>query len=294
MTGGVEPQPNPMPPGQDLVGMEAFLEQVAEGLGEDFLEGLAGGTLGSKRRKLVQDQIVQEAKYGTIQYFQELAAAGKLDFPPSTIILPPPEGDGNPPTGGKGNTWLDNPNMGAAVTYYFMAVMKMLQYSRVVELSFKLEAMEWIGLLAKESAELTLRSAELEADRLELQAMSAMIQGAVNLGMAVGTAGVIGFTSSTGGWALGIQAGTPNMIATGLSHFVDGATKFMEAGIVVEKGKVDAWKEEINGIQRIAEQMMQSSFQSDQELEELLKKVLDLLKSIWEQLFQTMGRIFSS
>ena len=290
-------QPMPMQPGggsqANPAELDEFLNSVIESMGEEVVDRQLGATRrDGGSRLLKRDQILEAAKYGTVQFFQTLAQEGRLDFPPNNPVLPVPNEQGNPPPGGtKGNVFLSNPNMGGAVTFYFMMMMATMKYSRTIELEFKLEAMDWIGHLAKESAEMVLRSSELEAQRLELQAMSAMVQGTVQIGIALGTAVAIPFKNDH--FMNNVNAGTPGMFSQGIVHYVEGFTKFFEAGIVKEKGEVDAWKEVISGLQRIADQMMQSAFQADQELQELLKKALDMIRSIWEQQFQTMGRIFT-
>lgn len=174
-----------------------------------------------------------------------------------------------------------------------------LRQARVVETKLRINNLTILFELAQNAADLILDTAKKQADIYKEQAQMAMIKavaGAASFAMggaamyggaqsarnADGTVNVRGqaWNSFATAWTTGGMGQAMNTTATSSADMM-GNTAI--ARLTREKGKLEASKEIVDSIKSILQQSLQSAFDNDKKLEDLLKSSLQRAQQIYQQ-----------
>jgi len=169
-----------------------------------------------------------------------------------------------------------------------------LRQARVVETKLRINNLTILFELAQNAADLILDTAKKQADIYKEQAQMAMIKAVAGAAsFAMGGAAMYsgaranpatpegrahqGFASA---WTTGGMGQAMNTTATSSADMM-GNTAI--ARLTREKGKLEASKEIVDSIKSILQQSLQSAFDNDKKLEDLLKSSLQRAQQIYQQ-----------
>jgi len=287
-------QPDIPPPKSTLSEMTEMVEQPKDHLGK--------GTIATTREK---DKALFPGQVDYLQTFTGPPSSKKELFRELRAGAPAmqkPQSEATTEAAIKefeGNPWLVV-NMMVAVHVNLMTLMDMMKDSRITELKLRLDSMDAVMDLANNQAANTLKAAEIEAKMYETRAAAAAVQMA--FGIAAAGAGFALAGGSLGRGRTKVDK-FGNVKSSGMGKSGAASSALLQAGVVSsvnqvgrsgsemimnlmlaqqtrEKAQYDARKEVLKGFQEIAQMMLQSAREADQQLMELITKTLELLRQI--------------
>ncbi|CRX37757.1 hypothetical protein [Estrella lausannensis] len=186
------------------------------------------------------------------------------------------------------NMWF-SPNMMVALSINLTEMQKQLTESRAAEIGAKVEAMNMIWDFSQNMANAIIQAGQIESQMHMMEGVAGVMTAAGGV-MGVGLAGanahaVVNSTPGNTKWP-GLQSFMSSGGGTALNSVMNGlgqaVTGFIKSSLVLEKAEWEAEKEIQSALKQLYSQILSSAQQSDQELLELVKKALDMMKQVFE------------
>ena len=177
------------------------------------------------------------------------------------------------------NMWF-SPNMMVSLQINLTEMQKQMTESRLAEVGAKVAAMDMIYDFAENMANAIIQAGQAESQMHMMEGVAGVMTAAGGIaGMGLAGANASGkmgtgfstFMNSGGGTAM-------NSIFSGLGQAVSG---FVKAQLVLEKAEWEAEKEIQSALKQLYSQILSSAQASEQELLDLVKKVLEMLQQVF-------------
>ena len=182
----------------------------------------------------------------------------------------------------KANQWFQ-PNMMVALSINLTEMAKQMQESRISELGATLGAMNMVWEFSQNVKTMILAAGAAESAMKMMEGAAGLIQAAGGVACA-GIAAKASVAKTGGSFHTFVIAGGGGQamaqIVNGSSQAVNG---FVQSGLILQKTEAEAEKEVADTLKQLSNQILQSANDARRELEDILTKALDMLKSVNEQ-----------